>query len=70
MGVVQHHDSITGTEKQFVADDYARMLDAAIKTAQEPISTIIGYLQKLNYLLFNLFFLGIYWKLTIQKLLI
>lgn len=51
MGVVQHHDSITGTEKQFVADDYARMLDAAIKTAQEPISSIIGYIQKLSYLL-------------------
>lgn len=42
MGVVQHHDAITGTEKQFVADDYARMLNAAIEKAQEPVSAIIG----------------------------
>lgn len=26
MGVLQHHDAVTGTEKQLVADDYARIL--------------------------------------------
>lgn len=26
MGVMQHHDAVTGTEKQLVADDYARLL--------------------------------------------
>ena len=34
MGVLQHHDSITGTEKQHVADDYARMLTSSIEEAQ------------------------------------
>lgn len=26
MGVMQHHDAVTGTEKQLVAYDYARIL--------------------------------------------
>jgi lysosomal alpha-mannosidase len=26
MGVMQHHDAVTGTERQKVASDYARML--------------------------------------------
>lgn len=30
MGVMQHHDAVTGTEKDHVASDYARMLNLAI----------------------------------------
>ena len=29
MGILQHHDAITGTEKQFVADDYTMMISKA-----------------------------------------
>ncbi|XP_053692769.1 lysosomal alpha-mannosidase-like [Sabethes cyaneus] len=31
IGVMQHHDAITGTEKQHVADDYARMIYTALE---------------------------------------
>ncbi|RZC38887.1 Glyco hydro 38 and/or Alpha-mann mid domain containing protein, partial [Asbolus verrucosus] len=46
MGVMQHHDAITGTEKQAVANDYAAMLHKAIKKAEEPLGSIIGQLLK------------------------
>lgn len=32
MGVMQHHDAITGTERENVAEDYKRLLDLAMRT--------------------------------------
>jgi hypothetical protein len=34
MGVFQHHDGVSGTEKQAVAFDYAQRLSAGIDAAQ------------------------------------
>jgi len=34
MGVVQHHDAVSGTEKQAVAFDYAQRLSDGIDAAQ------------------------------------
>jgi hypothetical protein len=34
MGVVQHHDGVSGTEKQAVAFDYAQRLSDGINAVQ------------------------------------
>ncbi|XP_011300932.1 lysosomal alpha-mannosidase isoform X1 [Fopius arisanus] len=44
MGVMQHHDAVTGTEKQHVAEDYARLLTDAIVRAEKTVSKAIGKL--------------------------
>lgn len=41
VGILQHHDAITGTAKQAVAKDYARLLDKGVKKAEPVLSTII-----------------------------
>ena len=34
MGIAQHHDAVSGTEKQHVADDYAQRLSEGIDIAE------------------------------------
>ncbi|XP_053696668.1 lysosomal alpha-mannosidase-like [Sabethes cyaneus] len=42
IGVMQHHDAITGTEKQHVADDYARMLHVAFEACNENTNVVLN----------------------------
>lgn len=39
----QHHDSITGTEKQHVSDDYALYLDEGIGESQKVLTAAYRY---------------------------
>ncbi|RZC32509.1 lysosomal alpha-mannosidase, partial [Asbolus verrucosus] len=42
MGVMQHHDAITGTEKQHVAEDYARILQHGLDECQIIVNTALS----------------------------
>nr|CAD7453459.1 unnamed protein product [Timema tahoe] len=42
MGIMQHHDAITGTERQEVADDYIRMLTAALRGCEDVTKAAIN----------------------------
>ena len=43
MGLMQHHDAVTGTEKQIVAEDYALRLSLAVERCQqENIETLVA----------------------------
>ncbi len=35
VALLQHHDAITGTEKQHVADDYARLIHLGIEECEK-----------------------------------
>lgn len=44
MGVMQHHDAVSGTEKQYVAEDYARSLQIGIDRCSENIVEALNQL--------------------------
>ncbi|XP_069699539.1 lysosomal alpha-mannosidase-like [Periplaneta americana] len=48
MGVLQHHDAITGTEQQHVANDYAKTLSEAIEDAREAAEIALNQLMSSN----------------------
>uniref|UniRef100_A0A1I8QD07 Alpha-mannosidase n=1 Tax=Stomoxys calcitrans TaxID=35570 RepID=A0A1I8QD07_STOCA len=44
MGVMQHHDAVTGTEKQKVAYDYARHLSVGMRTCEANSRSVLNIL--------------------------
>jgi len=44
MGVLQHHDGVSGTEQQHVAFDYAKMVAEGIAACEEVVSDSLGLL--------------------------
>ncbi|XP_043260159.1 lysosomal alpha-mannosidase isoform X2 [Colletes gigas] len=42
MGIMQHHDAVTGTEKQLVASDYVRILHSGMQQGKDIITEAIS----------------------------
>eukprot|EP01134_Creolimax_fragrantissima_P000152 CFRG0152T1 len=50
MGVVQHHDGVSGTEKQFVAEDYIQRLQAGVSDCEMVISRAYESTQRESFI--------------------
>ncbi|KAG5887528.1 hypothetical protein JTB14_022140 [Gonioctena quinquepunctata] len=48
VAIMQHHDAISGTEKQEVANDYSRLIREGIEKSEKSIGLIIGSLLSKN----------------------
>ena len=47
MGIMQHHDAVTGTEKQHVAEDYALLLHKGVLECQKIQNAYYGRVKNL-----------------------
>lgn len=43
LGIAQHHDGVSGTEKQHVTDDYALYLDEGLERGKKIITEVYRY---------------------------
>ena len=60
MAVMQHHDAVTGTQRQHVADDYARLLHQGVEECQKIQADFYRYDLNYVYYLHFLDFIRIY----------
>lgn len=51
MGILQHHDAVTGTEKQHVADDYSRTLSISMREGHRLSANSLRYYFTYNFFL-------------------
>lgn len=53
VGISQHHDGVSGTEKQHVTDDYALYLDEGLEKGKQIITEVYRYRKSVAFVANN-----------------
>ena len=62
IAIMQHHDAVTGTEKQHVAEDYARLVHQGVTECEKTQTSYYQYIETTTIYFNDLYSLNVYYQ--------